>query len=135
MKLRIPFLLAGVVFLLPSLALAEVMDKIILPWAPSLLLATILILCGCIYLAALNFRFANIASIVISLVWLGFRFFFYEWFAFDLGGALRRELGNTKYLYATVLFIESLLPLLVTIIILLLKRKNRRLPIKNKSKI
>ncbi|OJT25642.1 hypothetical protein BO221_07210 [Archangium sp. Cb G35] len=121
----LPSLLALGAVTLPSLARAEVMDKVPLPWEPHFILATGIVALACTLLARRPRWIPVLLAGVLSCVWAGLRFQddLYDPF---VGPAIREELPTGKFLaYQWLVPLQALLPAILTASFLLTRRIRR----------
>ena len=119
---------------LPSVALAEVMDKETVPWSPARLLACALVVGICAGLMGLARQWrgawrwpAVLLAAAIAVAW-AIAGAFDDFLSSDVGPAMRLELGRLANAYAVVLFLEHAAPILVAVALALrtLRRNERR---------
>ncbi|KFA91810.1 hypothetical protein [Archangium violaceum] len=110
----LPSLLALGAVTLPSLARAEVMDKVPLPWESHFILATGIVALACTLLAGRPRWVPVLLAGVLSCAWASLRFQddLYDPF---VGPAIRHELPSGTYLaYQWMVPLQALLPALIT---------------------
>ena len=106
---------------LPSVALAEVMDKEAIPWSPARLLACALVVGICAGLMGLGRRArgawrwpAVLLAAAIAVAW-AIAGAFDDFLSRDVGPAMRLELGRLATAYAVVLLLEHAAPIVVVV--------------------
>lgn len=104
------------VLALPRLARAEVLDKVLPPWEPLFLGASLVALVVTVVLALSAKKTGRAAALVFALLWAVYRIGTDEWFSDDVGPHIRVELpaGEARVWLGTIL-VEGLLPLAVVL--------------------
>jgi|GEM_PF-4363128 len=115
------------VMMFPGLCQAEVLDKQQAPWEPAPVLATLVMSMLCALLVLWRrgglWRVACALSILWAVVWLQ-----NDFFSADVGPVLQAELSSSEArTYRGLLLVESLLPAVVTLGVLL---RGRLLPLR-----
>jgi hypothetical protein len=115
--------------LMPSAALAEVMDKVSAPWEPKRLVPLAVVTAICAVAARRSGLARTLVALVLAVTWAAAAFAFEDLFDPYVGPAIRTELSAAEVTaYRVLAPVEALIPLVVAAALVVTRMRRGTVP-------